>query len=169
MKTEVGSFRLDKEILAKIRKEAESENMSLNSMVNKVLEMHTRWLILGKLGMVPLASGVVIELFKNMSDEDIKKLAKKQVSFVTESLLLLHNEDSIETFLEMALAFCKLSGFPVSMHEKDGQIRITVKHTLGKKYSLYVAEVIAGKIEQLTKKKAEVSSTANTISFSVNV
>ena len=169
MKTEVGSFRLDKEILAKIRKEAESENMSLNSMVNRVLEMHTRWLILGKLGMVPLASGVVIELFKNMSDEDIKKLAKKQVSFVTESLLLLNNEDSVTTFLEMANAFCKLSGFPVSMHEKDGKVRITVKHTLGKKYSLYVAEVISGKIEQLTKKKAEVSSTANTISFSVNV
>jgi len=69
----------------------------------------------------------------------------------------------------MANAFCKLSGFPVAMHQKNGKVRITVKHTLGKKYSLYVAGVISGKIEQLTKKKAEVSSTANTISFSVNV
>ena len=169
MKTEVGSFRLNKDILSKLKKEAESENLSLNSLVNKVLEMHVNWHSSApKIGIVPVNSQVVKELFNNMSEDSVKKLAEKIAPEISEDLLLLRHEDTLETFLEIAQDYFGVCGFPFSAQEKNGKYTITVRHTLGKKYSLYIEEIIKIKINQYTKEKPNVSSTANTITLSLN-
>ena len=170
VKTEVGSFRLNKDVLYKLKKEAEAENLSLNSLVNKVLGMHVRWhSIVGKLGIIPIGANVLMELFKNLSDDEIKKLARKQVPIISENLLLLRQEDTIEAFLDVVKDYFTVCGFLYSLKEKNGNIKVTVHHTLGKKYSLYNGEIFTTKIEQLTKKKADVSITTNTITFSIDL
>ena len=89
VKTEVGTFRLNKKTLESLKKEADSESLSLNALVNKILETHINWhSSAAKLGIIPISSEVVGHLFKNMSDDDIKKLAKKQAPLITEDLLL---------------------------------------------------------------------------------
>ncbi len=169
MKTEVGSFRLNKDVLSKLKKEAESEKLSLNSLVNKVLEAHVNWhSSAAKLGIVPIGSEALIELFKNMNDDDIKKLAKKNAAIISEDLLLLRHEDTLDAFLDLAKDYFGICGFPFSTREKNGNFRITVKHTLGKKYSLYIEEIVKIKITEYTKKEPDVTSTANTITLSVN-
>ena len=169
MKTEVGSFRLNKDVLSKLKKEADSENLSLNSLVNKVLEAHVNWhSSAAKLGIVPIGSEVIKELFKNMSNDELKKLAKNNVSRISEDLLLLRNEDTLDSFLDLAMDYFGVCGFPFSIKEKDGNFRITVRHTLGKKYSLYIEEIVKIKINEYTKEKPDVTSTANTITLSVN-
>ncbi len=169
MKTEVGSFRLNKDVLSKLKKEAESEKLSLNSLVNKVLEAHVNWhSSAAKLGIVPIGSEVLIDLFKNMTDDELKKLAKKNAAIISEDLLLLRHEDTLDAFLDLAKDYFGICGFPFSTREKNGNFRITVKHTLGKKYSLYIEEMVKIKIYDYTKEKPDVTSTANTITLSVN-
>ncbi len=169
MKTEVGSFRLNKDVLSKLKKEAESEKLSLNSLVNKVLEAHVNWhSSAAKLGIIPIGSEVIIELFKNMTDDALKKLARKNAAIISEDLLLLRNEDTLDAFLDLAQDYFGICGFPFSIREKDGNFRITVKHTLGKKYSLYIEEMVKIKIYDYTKEKPDVTSTSNTITLSLN-
>ena len=168
MKTEVGSFRLNKEILAKLKKEAESENISLNSLVNKILDTHVTWHSSAKkLGLIPIGPNVLTDLFKNLSEVEVKKLAKKQVPSISENVLLLRHEDTLESFLDAAKDYFTVCGFPFSIQEKNGTIKITLRHALGKKYSLYLEEIIRERIEQLTKERASVTSTTNTITFSL--
>jgi len=169
MKTEVGSFRLNKDVLSKLKKEAESEKLSLNSLVNKVLEAHVNWhSSAAKLGIVPIGSEVLIDLFKNMTDDELKKLAKKNAAIISEDLLLLRHEDTLDTFLDLAKDYFGICGFPFSTREKNGNFRITVKHTLGKKYSLYIEEMVRIKINEYTKEEPDVTSTANTITLNYN-
>ena len=82
-------------------------------------------------------------------------------------MLLLRHEDTLEAFLDAAKDYFTVCGFPFSIQEKNGTIKITLRHTLGKKYSLYLEEIIKERIEQLTKERASVSSTTNTITFSL--
>ena len=169
MKSEVGSFRLNKDVLTKLKKEAESENLSLNSLVNKVLEAHVNWHSSApKLGIVPINSEVIKVLFENMSDDDVKKLANKIAPEISEDLLLLRHEDTLETFLELAQDYFGVCGFPFSVQEKNSHYKITVRHTLGKKYSLYIEEILKIKINGYTKEKPDVTSTAHTITLSLN-
>jgi len=120
MKTEVGSFRLNKDVLSKLKKEAESENLSLNSLVNKVLETHVNWHShAAKIGIVPISSEVIKVLFKNMTDDAIKKLAKNMVPEISEDLLLLRHEDTLDAFLDLAQDYFGVCGFPFSVQEKN--------------------------------------------------
>ena len=169
MKTEVGSFRLNKDVLSKLKKEAESENLSLNSLVNRVMETHVNWHShAAKIGIVPISSEVIKELFKNMTDDAIKKLAKNMAPEISEDLLLLRHEDTLDAFLDLSQDYFGVCGFPFSVQEKNGIYRITVRHTLGKKYSLYLEEIVRIKINGYTKKEPDVTSTAHTITLSLN-
>ena len=169
MKTEVGSFRLNKDVLSKLKKEAGSENLSLNSLVNKVLEAHVNWhSSAAKLGIVPINSEVIKELFKNMTDNEVKKLAKNMVPNISEDLLLLRHEDSLDAFLDLAQDYFGVCGFPFSVQEKNSHYKITVRHTLGKKYSQYIEEIVRIKINEYTKEKPDVKSTTHTITLSIN-
>ena len=168
VKTEVGTFRLNKKTLESLKKEADSESLSLNALVNKILETHINWhSSAAKLGIIPISSEVVGHLFKNMSDDDIKKLAKKQAPLITEDLLLLKQEDTLETFIDLAKDYFTVCGFPISIREKNDTIKITVRHGIGKKYSIYIEEIIRTKIELYKIGKSDVQSTGNTITFSV--
>jgi len=168
VKTEVGSFRLDKDVMSKLKKEAKNENISLNSLVNKVLDRHVGWYsAVGMLGLVPISPNALADLFKNMSEDDIKKLAKKQVPLISENVLLLKHEDTLEGYLNLVKEYFTMCGFPLTVREKNGNITFTIQHSIGKKYSLYVEEIMRGRIENLTKDRAEISSTTNTITFSV--
>lgn len=169
MKTEVGSFRLNKEILAKLKKEAENENISLNSLVNKIIDTYVSWHSSAKkLGLIPVTPNVLADLFKNLSEDEIKKLAKKQVPVISENLLLFRQEDTLEAFLDSAKDYFTVCGFPFSIQEKNGTMKISLRHNVGKKYSLYLQEIIRERMEQLTKEKSSVSITTNTITFSIN-
>ena len=170
MKSEVASFRLDKGFLSSLKKEAQKENLSLNSLVNKILDEHVNWHSFApKIGIVPVGTEILKQLFKNMDDEKLRKMAKEHSTVIHEDLILIKHDDSVESFLELATDFLNVCGFPYSMKEKNDTIQLTFRHTLGKKYSTYVEELVRNELQLITKKKAEVSSTNNTVSLEVDL
>ena len=170
MKSEVASFRLDKGVLSSLKKEAQRENLSLNSLVNKILDQHANWHSFApKIGIVPVGSEVLKKLFKNMDDEQLQKMAKEQASVIHEDLILLKHDDSLEAFLALGTDFLNVCGFPYSIKEKNDTVKLTFRHPLGKKYSVYIEELVRNELELITKKKAEVSSTNNTVSLEVDL
>ncbi len=167
MKTETSSFRLNKEIFTRFKKEAKKQGLTVNSLINKIMREYIEWSSMAPaIQLIPYPAPIIIELLKNQTEEKIRKLARNQVNeHFEENMLLLKNEVSVDAFLEMIENWCEASGFPYSTREKNGSRNFTVRHNHGVKFSILLDEAVKTQIEILTKQKAEVKQTANSVSF----
>jgi HicB-like protein involved in pilus formation len=78
IKSNTLSFRIDRDNVKKLRSEAETQGISLNSLINQILKSFLEWHIFEpKVGMVPLSKPVVEELFTKMSKEQIIDIATR--------------------------------------------------------------------------------------------
>jgi len=167
MKTETSSFRLDKEIFAEFKKYAKDQSLTTNSMINKIMREYMEWgSKASAIQVIPYPSGIIMELLKKHTEEEIRKIGRNYAKdHFSENILLLKNEESVETFLEFAKNWCDASGFPYSTKEKNGTIVFTIRHNQGNKFSVLLDEILKTNIETLTKKRAETKQSANSVSF----
>ena len=70
------TFRIDNNVLKILKTESEKHQISLNSLVNQLLKRFVEWdMYEPKVGMIPIAKPVVVELFSKMSKEEISNMA----------------------------------------------------------------------------------------------
>ncbi len=167
MKTETSSFRLEKEIFEDFKKHAKDKGLTTNSMINKIMKEYMQWNSKStSMQIIPYPSGIIMDLLKKHSEEEIREISRNQVKeHFSENLLLLKNEESVEAYIEMIKNWFDASGFPYSMKEKDGTINFTIRHNHGKLFSVIMDEIIKTNVEILTKKRAETKMMTNSVSF----
>jgi len=167
VKTETSSFRLEKEIFENFKKYAKDQGLSTNSMINKIMKEYVQWGSKStSVQIIPYPSGIIMDLLKKHSEEELRKIARNHAKeHFSENLLLLKNEESVDAYIEMAKNWCSASGFPYSTREKDGKIIFTVRHNQGSKFSVLLDEAIKTQIEIITKKRAETKVMGNSVSF----
>src|SRR6185437_2929664 len=125
-KTTTMRFRLDDNVLKTLRAESERHQISLNTFVNQLLKHFVEWdMYESKVGMIPIAKPIVIELFNKMSKEEISKMAlctgKNAVYDI--ALFMKTRMDSSLTEINHSIQ----NGFHVYI----------LKHELGENWSLY--------------------------------
>ena len=167
MKTETSSFRLDKEIFTEFKKQAKRQGLTTNSLINKIIKEYIQWgSMVSAIQVIPYPTSIIIELLKNSSEDQIKKIASNHVKeHLSENLLLMKNEETVDAYLELAQNWCESAGFPYSLKEKNETINFTIRHNHGKPFSYLLSEVIKCQVEELTKKRAEIKQTTNSVSF----
>ena len=167
MKTETSSFRLEKEIFEDFKKYAKDQNLTANSLVNKIMKVFMEWGSKSPaIQIIPQPSAIIIELLKKYTEEEIRKIGRTYAKEnFSENILLLKNEESVEAFIEYAKNVCDACGFPYSIKEKNGTRNFTFRHNLGVKYSVLLDEIIKTEVEILTKKRAETKQMTNSVSF----
>lgn len=75
-KTATMTFRLDENVLRILRSESKHNQITLNSLVNQLLKRYVEWdMFEPKVGMIPIAKPIVIQLFSKMTKEDISNMA----------------------------------------------------------------------------------------------
>ena len=171
MKTETSSFRLEKEVFAEFKRHAKQEGITVNSLVNKIMKEYVEYIALAPATQViPYPSPIIVKLLKNSTEAQIRKIAQSHVKeHFVENLLLLKNEVSVDSFLAAAQNWCDASGFPYSVREKNGTTNFTVRHNNGSRFSILLGEIVKCQIEELTKKRAEVKETPNSVSFWIEI
>lgn len=169
MKTETSSFRLDKDIFQEFKKHAEKQDITTNSLINKVMKEYVEWgAQIPAINLIPIAATLIGEFLKHHTEEQIRHIAKEHAEIhMVENLLITKNEASTETFLEGVKRWCNSAGFPLSTRDKNDSTNYTIMHRQGKKFSVLVEETIKTSIELLTKEKAEIKHTTNSVSFLV--
>jgi len=169
VKTETSSFRLDKDAFTKFKQFAKKENLTTNSLINKIIKNYVEFGAYGPaLQLIPMATPLLMEFLKEMPETQIRKTAREFViERAGESLLLLKGEITIDAFLEMAQLWCDASGYAYTFLEKNGSTTMTIRHNQSKKFSALLSEVIKANIEDVLKKRVEIKHTTNTVSFSV--
>ncbi|MCA9827023.1 MAG: hypothetical protein KC444_01295 [Nitrosopumilus sp.] len=143
-KTETMSFRLDSQILDKIRAESESQGISLNVLANKIFSRYADWgMFEPKVGMVPIAKPIVTALFQKLSEQETVDLATQiGHSIVSDIATFMKGSMDIDSFVSWFVTRMKISDFEINHSVKDSKNNYIIKHDLGYNWSLYHKTVL---------------------------
>jgi hypothetical protein len=165
------SFRLNQDIIDKLRIESEQNNISLNNLTNQILQNYVDWDRLeSKAGMIPVAKPVISEAFKDLSDDEVIKLATNVGRDTLNDIILFMrsniNLDSLLSWLELWLKKNSTAGFS---HTMQNDIHTCImKHDLGQKWSLYHKTVLELILDDMLHKHVDIIISNTTLLFQVS-
>lgn len=162
------SFRLNLDIVDKLRIESEQNNISLNNLTNQILQNYVDWDRLeSKAGMIPVAKPVISEAFKDLSDDEVIKLATNVGRDTLNDIILFMKSkidlDSLLSWLELWLKKNSTAGFS---HTMENDIHTCImKHDLGQKWSLYHKTVLELILDDMLGKHVDITISNTTLLF----
>ena len=163
------TFRLDEDIITKLRAEAQKQGISLNSFVNQVLKSFLEWHIFEpKVGFVPILKPVVKQLFSKMTKEQIIEMAANTgKEEVQNAVYFMKGKIDLESFLSWLENRMKNSSIQVS-HTFDRHIMhhtYVIKHDICENWSLYLRQIIDYVFNNVFQKKVELSASSSMLVF----
>ena len=162
------SFRLNLDIVDKLRIESEQNNISLNNLTNQILQNYVDWDRLeSKAGMIPVAKRLLSEAFNDMSDDEVIKLATNVGRDTLNDIILFMKSkidlDSLLSWLELWLKKNSTAGFS---HTMENDIHTCImKHDLGQKWSLYHKTVLELILDEVLGKHVDITISNTTLLF----
>jgi len=152
------TFRVNSEILNRLKKEASDSGISPSTLVNQLIKNHVGWhSVASKAGFIPVRRVLITKLFEGLEDQEIKSTAQHVAKASNRELLLhLRTEISIDAALDFFESWLKASNFAYR-HEGTQNFRhsYVVQHNMGKKWSLYVGELYKLLFEECKTKRFE--------------
>ena len=149
--TEHATFRIEKEILDNLKSLAKDQNLSLNTVVNQVLDSHIHWdQYAPQVGWVVMLKAALIELIKNVDrDAIIKTATKTSESGAKEISLFMRGRHGIDEWISIMRDRAKKSGFNYKEYKKDGKIRLVMHHDMGENWSLFFKSYFESVFDEL--------------------
>jgi hypothetical protein len=136
------TFRLDEGVLTTLREESERRHVSLNTMVNQILQRFIEWdMYESKVGMISLFRPVAAQLFKKMNKQEIIELASSRDA-TNDAALFMKSTVDLESFLSWLDIRLRSSSVEISHNIKNGSHTYILKHDLGENYSLYQKTIL---------------------------
>lgn len=138
------SFRLDSEIIEKLKKEAERQDVSLNVLANKVFKRYVDWgMFEAQVGMIPVARPILDALFKKFDDRETIELAQKVGKDIVRDIAkFMKGSINLESFMSWFETRMKTSNFDMNHSTHNDTHTYIIKHELGKNWSLYHKTVL---------------------------
>ncbi|MHA7646658.1 hypothetical protein [Nitrosopumilus sp. S4] len=157
-KTETMSFRLESHILDKMRKESESQGVSLNILANKIFSRYVDWdMFVPKVGMVPIAKPIVSALFQKLSEQETVDLAKQiGQDIVSDIATFMKGSMDVDSFVSWFVTRMKISDFEMNHTVNNSTNNYIIKHDLGYNWSLYHKTVLELIFNDVFEKKIDV-------------
>jgi HicB-like protein involved in pilus formation len=169
-KNETLTFRIDHDNVKKLRTEAESQGISLNSLINQILKSFMEWHIFEpKIGMVPLSKPVVEELFTKMSKEQIIDIAMRvgRNEMQNAAMFMKGGKIDLDSFLSYFENRLKNSSIQMN-HTFDNSSRTHVyiiKHDICENWSLYFKEMLLYIFNEVLGKTVDINTSYNMLTF----
>jgi len=171
-KTTTMTFRVYENLIKKLKEEAEDREISVNTLVNQIFRRYVEWdSYEPKVGMIPIAKPVIIQLFENISEDKLIEIANKVgKSAVTDIALFMKHRIDIDAFLEWFETRMKMASVEISHQRLDDANKThsyIIRHDFGKNWSIFHKTIFESIIqEMLGKPMKSVSVTPTMFSFS---
>lgn len=167
-KTSSITFRIDDSYGDILRKVAEKEGMSLNTLANKIFGQYVEYDIFStKFGMLKISTDTFRRILSKISDQDIIDLATRAGSQEAKEFILFKwkelNTDSVTDFILLLFEYCGYGR--CHMDRKEGKISVSVHHDLKEKGSLYLEHLLTSLIQTTLKKPSTVDSTEDVLTL----
>ncbi len=165
------TFRFAKEVLDKLRFEAEQQSVSLNTVAQKIVSEYHDWHAnAARAGMIPIHKSLLGLLLENISDDEVKKVAEFFADAkVKEILLVLRSGYDVASFLDMFESWLTVSSMLYAKEMKNNRYSYVIQHDLGMKWSLFLSTMVQHVFENMEIEKANFEMTENTIMFDIPV
>jgi hypothetical protein len=154
-----------------MRSEANQKDVSLNSLVIQIIKGHIGWHSnASKAGFTSVRRGFITRLMEKLSEQEVIDIAKQVAKDETKALvLLLRNKYDIESSIDVMDNWIKVSGYSYR-HESSSTLHsYVIQHDMGRKMSLYLAEMYRYLFQEFNLKKVDFDVDDNTISFVVDM
>lgn len=170
-KSENVSFRLNKDILAKLKIDADQKQISLNTLANQVFDFYVNFTSSATAEMLPEPKVALTDLVEGYDEVQLKAHAERVYNKVGLDIIYqLRGKYDFETVLDVWDYRLKASGVPYR-HTIDGQNNdrhtFIIQYSMGKKWSLVVAETMKRYFEQVSSKKVDYTITDNMVAITV--
>jgi hypothetical protein len=163
--TEGVTFRLPSDNLEQLCKEAETRQISVNTLVNQIINEHLDWHLYAaqaKLYYVP--KPFISRVLEKFTEQQLAELAEASAKkdFVDIGLLL-RGEFTISSFLSILENWSRISDIPYRTEENETNQKIIIEHNMGSKYSYLFKEIYRRLLENSFETKTQFDLTDNTI------
>lgn len=164
--SETISLRIDRVVLNTIRSEAKLNDISVNTLLNQIIKQHVHWhSYAARAGFVSVRKQFIFQLVNRLDEAEINKIAKEISRETKDFVLLLRNEYRLESILDVIQTWIRISGYKYKSEIKGSQQFHIIQHDMGKKWSFFLAKLIAYIFEDFDGRKVDFDTTENTISF----
>ncbi|AIF82229.1 hypothetical protein NTE_00147 [Candidatus Nitrososphaera evergladensis SR1] len=168
--TETKTFRVKSSVLDQLKREAEEEGISLNSLVHKAF-MQYIWCNTktAKGMMVPVSKARLRVIMEKMTEEEIIEVSQANSKTDPKALqFILHGEYSEDALIESLEIWSIASRFTFSKKRtQDNKIQLLVHHNMGYKCSLFFCKTIAEAIHNATGNRPQYNISDNFFALTV--
>jgi hypothetical protein len=164
-------LRLNKDILAKLKTDAEQKQISLNTLANQVFDFYVNFTSSASADMMPAPKVALTDLVEGYDEDQLKAHAERVYNKVGLDIIYqLRGKYDFESVLDVWLYRLRASGIPykhiIDVQNKNRHTFI-VQYSMGKKWSLVVAETMKRYFEPVSSKKVDYTITDNMVAISV--
>lgn len=169
-KTETIAFRLDTNLIERLRKEASQKEISLNTMASQIFRQHVDWHSnAAKAGFLTVRKGLILRLLEIAPEDQLVEIAEYIAKKETKNfVLMLRNEYNITSALDVVETWIRIAGYPYRHDANYSKHSYTIQHEMGKKWSMYLAEQYRFLFEDFEVKKVKFDITDSVLAFSVD-
>jgi hypothetical protein len=162
------TFRIDKNVMRKLRVEAKYRDMSLNTLVNQIFKNFADWYMFeSKVGMIPISKPVVIELFRNLNKDEIIDIATRVgKSAIFDIALFMKSKLDVDSFLTWLEVRMKSSSIEISHVTKSNNIHTyIIKHDICENWSLYQKTILELIFNEVLRKDVNINTSETTLTI----
>lgn len=136
-KNKTVTFRIDKEVLDKIKSHATFERITLNALVNQLLTHAVDWdLVAAKSGWVPISKELLIAWFDRLDDKVIQSIAEEKGRMISRDMLYaMKGKYDIWQWISVLRGRAKAAGFSFTQLEDKNDLKFIMRHDMGLKWS----------------------------------
>jgi len=173
-KSESVTFRIESEALRNLRREAGQKDISTNTLVNKLIKDHLNWHSnAAKAGFISVRRPFLAKIAKYLPEQEIISLAEYVAKTTNkDSILLMKNEYTIKSALDLLESWIKISDFPYRHEETNDQKKhsYVIQHDMGIRASIYLASLFQFLFDELGQNKMiEFDKTESTLAFTIDI
>jgi len=137
--TEHVSFRVNREVLEKLKSVAKEEKLSLNTYVNQIFDSHVSWDVhASEVGWVVMLKSVLREIIKKSDRETITKIAKNAAGSGSKEIALsMRGKYGIVEWISILKDRARSSGFFIKEYHEGAKTKLVMHHDMGENWSLF--------------------------------
>jgi hypothetical protein len=131
------SLRIPEQILSDIEKEAKTNLVSTNVLINQVLHNYINWDRHSKrMKMYPISESILRIMLQKSKELEDGKLADLIFDSIRECTLITKKRFDFDSCLQVLGNYCNMFGITFDNVTSSGKSIFTIRHNLGKNFSL---------------------------------
>jgi hypothetical protein len=170
-KTVGRSFRIDEEWIRVLNEEAEKQGISVNSLLNRLLQQYSFLRYMLRYGAITLTRKGFYAILESCPEDNIRENARNAGSTIARDLLLTMGAQPNYKFLVSLYKklFSEFAGwFECDHHIRRDKEFFHLRHDLGIKWSIYLAEAASEMFKSVLNKEVTTEISNSSVTITIN-